>query len=67
MPIMFVLIKRTKSSFAKNIAILIVLALFFSGWKNEIKISNQNIKEKYDFNGIDTTIEGVKNSKSWFF
>ncbi len=39
MPIIFVLIKRIKSSFAKNIAILIVLALFFSCSKNEIKIS----------------------------
>ena len=28
--------------------------------KEIAKVSNQNIKAKYDFNGIDTTIEGVK-------
>ena len=28
--------------------------------KEIAKVSNKNIKAKYDFNGIDTTIEGVK-------
>ena len=33
---------------------------FMSEIKEIAKVSNQNIKAKYDFNGIDTTIEGVK-------
>ena len=38
-PIMFVLIKKMKSSFAQSIAILFVLALISSCSKNEIKVS----------------------------